>query len=128
LIASLPATLGKIVKTVIPRTLKWRGLLGFEDPYYTGTFLRRLKSVVPGIDIIPDFTGEVHDITVKLEGKIVFIVILFHVLRFLFLRRMFLALKKIRRLRNSRKMQPQPVRRCYWQVNSKKGGIKKDGY
>ena len=100
LIRSLLRLTGEIINAVSPRTFEIKGTLGFEDPYYTG-LLAALKSIVPGIQIRPDFNGEVHDITVKLEGRIIFIVILAYVLRFLISREGRYLMKRIRHQKKS---------------------------
>ncbi|MCR4442707.1 MAG: hypothetical protein QHH10_11195 [Peptococcaceae bacterium] len=101
-IRSLAETMVRIIKSAAPRVLETKGFLGFGDPYYTGLFAA-VRSVVPGIGIEPDFTREVHDISAKLEGRIILIVLLFHAGRFIISKEARPVLKKMLRRKKAQK-------------------------
>lgn len=75
----------RIAKEVLrhssPRVFEIKGVWGFSDPYYTG-LLAAARSVLPGIEVEPDFTGEVRDLTVFTEGRIRPAVIIYYGLKF----------------------------------------------
>lgn len=70
LIGKIMETAVLIIKAFRPRKLEVYGFLGFEDPFFTG-LIAGLRSICPGIEIEPDFTGEVRDVTILIEGRII---------------------------------------------------------
>lgn len=75
-------TAGRILKSCCPKVFQISGVVGFQDPYYTG-LLSAVKGVWPDIDIEPDFTREIYDLVFHVEGKIIILTIIYHVIRFL---------------------------------------------
>lgn len=75
-------TAGRILKSCCPKVFQISGVVGFQDPYYTG-LLSALKSVWTDIDIEPDFSREIYDLVFHVEGKIIIMVIIYHTVKFL---------------------------------------------
>ncbi|MEL7566129.1 MAG: hypothetical protein AAGU27_14750 [Dehalobacterium sp.] len=73
---------GDILRHSSPQVMDLKGVWGFGDPYYTG-ILAALKTVIPSIHVEPDFTGEVRDLKVLVQGRIRPVVLLFYGLRFI---------------------------------------------
>lgn len=83
LIKALFRSAGDILRHCSPRVMELKGVWGFSDPYYTG-ILAALKAIIPGIHVEPDFTGEVRDLKVLVQGRIRPATLLFYGLKFIF--------------------------------------------
>lgn len=93
---------GDILRHSAPRVLELKGVWGFDDPYCTG-ILAAVTTVVPGIRVEPDFTGEVRDLEALVQGRIRPVVLLYYGLRLLISRQARPVLKKLWRKRKNKK-------------------------
>lgn len=101
-VQSLLHTIVKTIRMIAPQTMEARGVLGFDDPYYTG-LLASLRCLLPQIDIKPDFTRQIRDISFSIKGRIIILKVLYYALRFIFSRETRLVMKKARQWKKSRK-------------------------
>lgn len=106
-ISELIISSGRIFKSCLPSVFHISGILGFQDPYYTG-LVAAMKNIWPDIDIEPDFTQELYDLAFHVEGKIIILTIIFQGLRFLLSKEARSVLRKIRaekkRVKNATKI------------------------
>lgn len=93
---------GKLLRDTSPRVFEVSGTLGFDDPYYTG-ILAVFRTLVPGLAVEPDFTGENHDVRFRLAGRILPVIVLWEGLKLVFSREAWTVLKKIIKNKKARK-------------------------
>ncbi len=100
------AALLKMLKTIYrhsrPGVWNISGVIGFNDPYYTGLFAAA-RQALPGIGVEPDFSREIYDITVQISGRIIAFALSYHTLRFLGSRAARLVLARLWKARKSQK-------------------------
>ena len=82
LLVAVFRTIKAIYRHSRPRVWNINGVLGFDDPYYTGIFAAA-RQLLPGISIEPDFSREVYDLNIHICGRIVVLVLIYYVLGFL---------------------------------------------
>jgi len=112
---------GDILRHSSPQVMELKGVWGFDDPYYTGV-LAALKTVIPGIHVEPDFTKEVRDLKVLVQGRIRPATLIFYGLRFIVSSAARLMWKKLwqkrkRKIKNSATTRKSPVYRIYEKNN-----------
>ena len=81
-LTALFKTINAIYRHSRPAIWNINGVLGFDDPYYTGLFAA-LRQLLPRIDIEPDFSREICNLSMHIRGRIVVLVLIYYVLSFL---------------------------------------------
>lgn len=81
-LGKLIETGSRILKCFHPRVFEIKGVLGFQDPYYTG-LLAASRAVWPEIRIEPDFTSEVCDLDFHAQGKVILLTVIYYGIRLL---------------------------------------------
>ncbi len=94
-------SVGKVIRQVLPRCFEGYGILGFDDPYYTGILSAVLESLrgigAHNMNLEYAFDREVYEGEFYLEGRIIIIVLLYIALRVLLhksSRNMFLGVRR----------------------------------
>lgn len=97
---------GRLIQAIYrhssPKYWDFRGVVGFEDPYYTG-LLAATAQLWSITRLEPDFTREIYDFSAEIRGRIVVLILIVHVVRFLLSnagRRVLAALRRAKRKRN----------------------------
>lgn len=104
-----------VFRNLKPDKFVIEGIYGFDDPYHTGLVIAVTSSVYPlikdcsSIKLNPSYRESILEGRLELEGRLIFIVFIFIILKFMFTKPVRKIIKKIFRKKKEEKLYVKPI-------------------